>query len=106
MSDSGEGAEILISTPAAGSLRWQQWDDVYLVYQASSAETHVFNDSTALILRCLEHGPQSLAAVRSWTETALGVEQGQLAADHFAFAVGRLEELGLVDSLEQALATQ
>ncbi len=106
MNDSGEGAEILISTPAAGSLRWQQWDDIYLVYQASSAETHVFNDTTALILRCLEQGPQSLAAARSWTEAALGVGQGQLAADHFAFAVGRLEELGLVDSLEQALATQ
>ena len=106
MNDSGVGAEILISTPAAGSLRWQEWDDVYLVYQASSAETHVFNDTTALILRCLEQGPQSLEAVRGWTEAALGVGQGQLAADHFAFAIGRLEELGLVDSLEQALATQ
>lgn len=106
MSDPGEGTEILTSTPAAGSLRWQQWDDVYLVYQASSAETHVFNDTTALILRCLEQGPQSLEAVRGWTEAALGVGQGQLAADHFAFAIGRLEELGLVDSLEQALATQ
>lgn len=77
-----------------------------MVYQPSSAETHVFNETTALILKCLEQGVQSMAEVKSYTEEALGLGTGELGAEDFAFAVGRLEELGLVDSLEQALATQ
>ena len=93
-------------TRSVRELAWQQLDDVFMVYQPSSAETHVFNETTALILKCLEQGVQSMAEVKSYTEEALGLGAGELGAEDFAFAVGRLEELGLVDSLEQALATQ
>ena len=91
---------------AGSGFFWRQWDDVYIVYQPSSTETHVFNDTTALILQCLENGPLSTSVVKHRTEAALGLDQGELDIDEFAFAVGRLEELGLVDSLEQTLATQ
>jgi PqqD family protein of HPr-rel-A system len=85
-------------------LVWQAWDDVYLVYQPSSAETHVFNDTTTMILKCLEHGQLSTEGVKDWTAAALGVGQGELAADEFAFAVGRLEELGLIERADETIA--
>lgn len=93
-------------TEAGQGLVWQNWDDVFIVYQPSSTETHVFNETTALILRCLEREPQSMNDLRDFTEGALGLDAGELGTENFAFAIGRLEELGLVDSLEHALATQ
>ena len=95
---------LLGLTSASRGLVWQDWDDVYLVYQTLSAETHVFNDTTALILKCLEHGQISAEGVKNWTEAALGVGQGELAADDFAFAVGRLEELGLIERADETIA--
>ena len=95
---------LLGLTSASRGLVWQDWDDVYLVYQPLSAETHVFNDTTALILKCLEHGQLSTEGVKNWTEAALGVGQGELAADDFAFAVGRLEELGLIQGADETIA--
>ena len=95
---------LLGLTSASRGLVWQDWDDVYLVYQPSSAETHVFNDTTTLILKCLEHGQLSTEGVKKWTEAALGVGQGGLAADDFAFAVGRLAELGLIESADETIS--
>jgi PqqD family protein of HPr-rel-A system len=98
---------VVLGLASAGrGLVWQDWDDVYLVYQPSSAETHVFNETTALILKGLEQGPLSEEAVKDWTEGALGVAQGELAPGDFAFAVGRLEELGLIERLDEAVAVQ
>jgi PqqD family protein of HPr-rel-A system len=91
---------------AAQDIRWQEWDDVYIVYQPSSAETHVFNETTALILKCLERGPLSADEVKGQTEAALGVGLGELAKEDFAFATSRLEELGLIDCLESASTAQ
>ena len=96
----------MIWLSAGSSFLWRQLDDVYIVYQPSSTETHLFNETTALILQSLENGPLTTAVAKNRTEAALGVDQGELDIDEFAFAVGRLEELGLVDSLEQTLATQ
>ena len=95
---------VLIS--AAQDMLWQAWDDVYIVYQPSSAETHVFNETTALILKCLEDGPLSADKVKGQTEAALGVGPGELAKEDFAFATMRLEELGLIESLDETLAIQ
>lgn len=96
----------LVCTLAVRTLEWQEWDDVYIVYQPSSAETHVFNETTALILSCLEQGPLSRKMLKEWVEAALGVDQGKLAADDFAFATMRLEELGLVECLDEASVVQ
>ena len=95
---------LLGLTWASRELVWEEWDDAYLVYQPSSAETHVFNDTTTLILKCLEQGQLSTEGVKLWTETALGVGQGDLAADDFAFAVERLEELGLIERADETIA--
>ncbi len=95
---------VLIS--AHRELIWREWDDVSVVYQLSSAETHVFNETTVLILKCLEHGPLSPEEAKAKTEGALGVGPGELATDDFAFATFRLEELGLIDSLDTASKVQ
>jgi PqqD family protein of HPr-rel-A system len=91
---------------ARHELVWRKWDDIYVVYQLSSAETHVFNETTALILKCLERGPLSADDVKEQTEVALGVGPGELAKEDFAFATSRLEELGLIDSLDTASNVQ
>ena len=91
---------------AGRALIWLDWDDAYLVYQPSSAETHVFNETTALILKCLEHGPLSQQAVTDRTAAALGIGQDELAADDFAFAIGRLEELGLIERFDDTATGQ
>jgi PqqD family protein of HPr-rel-A system len=99
-------ARRLICTFACCGLQWDKWDGIYIVYQPSSAETHVFNETTALILKCLEHGPLSADEVKVQTEAALCVGQGELASDDFAFATTRLEELGLIDCLDDACTVQ
>jgi PqqD family protein of HPr-rel-A system len=95
-------ARYLICTLASRGLRWDKWDDLYVVYQPSSAETHVFNETTALILKCLEPRPLPADKVKEHTETALGVGHGELATEDFTFATMRLEELGLIESLDAA----
>jgi len=95
---------VLVS--AGRKLVWQAWDEVYIVYQCCSAETHVFNETTALILRSLEQGPLAAELVKAQTETALGIVPGELGDDDFAFAVGRLDELGLIEYLDETIAAQ
>lgn len=102
-----DGARHIVApAPAGRALRLQKWDDIYIVYQPSSTETHVFNETTALIIGCLEHGPRPIQRVKSWTEAALGVDQGELGADTFAFALARLEELGLVEYVDDVSAAR
>ena len=99
----------LAATPALAGLCWQHWDDLYILYQPSSAETHVLNESTALILKCLQSSsgsPVYLKTVKARTEAALGVDQGELGADQFEFATVRLEELGLIESWDEVIARQ
>lgn len=103
---SSENARRLVSTLEGRRLVWCEWDDVFTVYQPSSAETHVFNETTALILKCLEKGPLSTEAIRRQTEAALGIGEGELVADDFAFATMRLEELGLIECLDDSSAVQ
>jgi PqqD family protein of HPr-rel-A system len=95
---------VLVSTHC--ELIWHEWDGIYIVYQPSSAETHVFNETTASILKCLEKGSLSKEAVSLQTEAALGVGAGELVADDFAFATMRLEELGLIERLDDANVVQ
>lgn len=96
----------MILADAGQSLVWQRWDSLYIVYQHSSAETHVFNETTASILQALEAGPLSIQEVKDWTEADLGIVRGGLGAEDLAFAVERLEELGLIVCLDDSLATQ
>ncbi len=101
-----EAVAHLICTPAARGLLWHQWDDIFITYQPTSAETHVFNETTALILKCLAMGPLEAKAIKYQTESALGLGEGELDANGFEFAIVRLEELGLIEYLDEASIPQ
>jgi hypothetical protein len=47
-----------------------------------------------------------LRRLRAWTEVALDAAPGELGADEFDFATRRLEELGLIEYLDETVATQ
>ncbi|WP_291995555.1 HPr-rel-A system PqqD family peptide chaperone [Candidatus Accumulibacter sp. ACC003] len=96
----------MLVSPLADRLIWQEWDDIYIVYQPAAAATHVFNETTVLILKCLQQGPLSMEVLRHQTEAALGVSQDELAANDFEFATTRLEELGLVEFVDDPSTAQ
>ena len=87
----------MVLLPTAKTLIWQKWDDLYLVYQPSSAETHVFNETSALILASIESGSLPTVSVKEWTARSLGLMADDLGSEEFDLAVTRLEELGLLD---------
>jgi PqqD family protein of HPr-rel-A system len=94
----------MVLTPAARDLIWVEWDDAYSVYQPSSTETHVFNETTALIVEALQAGPLELEGVAESVAQALGLAKDELAYPELESAAARLEELGLVEWPERALA--
>lgn len=96
----------MVFTTTGRDLVWMGWDDVYIVYQTDSAETHVFNEVTALILRSLDEGSLSTEVLADKIEATLGLGRGELSIDDLAFATMRLEELGLIERLDSDCAVQ
>lgn len=76
---------------------WKAWDGVFIVYQPSSAETHVFNDTTAAILQSLEDDALTMAEIADRTGQSPDPEHEQASGGNLFFALQRLEELGLID---------
>ncbi len=97
-------SKIIALTEAGSKILWQDWEDSYIVYQPSSGETHVFNETTALILKRLESGPASLEEIRAWAAESLGIEISEIAEDGLSSVAERLDELGLADWLDEAPA--
>ena len=85
-------------TPAGRDLALHCWDDVHLVHQRRSGETHVFNETTASTLACLNDTPVSLATIVERVADSVGVDQGDLVTKDFSGVLSRLDELGLVDA--------
>lgn len=84
-------------TEAGNSLEWQSWDDAYIVYQTLSAETHVFNETTACILRLLQQGSLTVDEIARSISNYFGLSDGELGVQDFSEAIPRLYELGLID---------
>lgn len=95
---------MIVATPYVRELVWRRFDDLWIVYQPSSAETHVFNQTTSEILKCLGDGAISEQSTKARVELALGFAVGGLAFADFLPAVARLQELGLIASLAEDLA--
>lgn len=89
---------------AAQHLIWQEWDDVFLVYQPSSAETHVFNDTSMAILQVLQSGGLAQDELQHRVVEMLDVNPDELTQDDLNFALSRLEELGLIAHAVEAAA--
>jgi len=84
-------------TPQARELVWVEWEDAYSVYQPSSAETHIFNETTRLIIEALEESPMTLEQTAGRIVKTIGVEKDELVFGDLRFAAARLEELGLIE---------
>lgn len=89
-------------TPAGSGLVWKKWDDHHIVYQPSSTETHVFNDTTEWVLLCLGRGSATRDEVASWTAESLCVGMDELSGEDLETAMERLEELGLIERSDEA----
>jgi PqqD family protein of HPr-rel-A system len=87
----------LVLTHAGRELSWQDWNDVYIVYQPSSTETHVFNETTAAVLQSLKKGALTMTEVANRTAQALDLGLEEISDSDLSFAVARLEELGLIE---------
>ncbi len=94
---------LIVKTHALSGLNWQNWEDVYIVYQPSSTETHVFNETTATVLRCLEGGPMTMDGLAGRVVQSLGIEPDELTYEDLVFATGRLEALGLIEWADGAV---
>jgi PqqD family protein of HPr-rel-A system len=92
-----ETSRSLVLTSAGRELTWQDWDDVYIVYQPSSTETHVFNDTTAAVLQSLEKAALTITDVADQIAQDLDLGCDELSSGDLSFALGRLEELGLIE---------
>lgn len=92
-------------TKEALDLQWIRFDNAYVVYQPSSSETHIFNETTALILKSLEKGPLSLLGVTERVIQFFGNEAKKLVSGDLKFAIERLEELGLIEWPDNASTT-
>ena len=82
------------------SLRWQDYEDVSIVYQPSSSETHVFNEITSTTISLLENPFSDIAQLHRKLTEELEIGLDELGINDVNFVVGRLEELGLIDWLE------
>mgnify|MGYP000890693748 CR=1 FL=1 len=92
---------MIVATSYVRELVWRRFDDLWIVYQPSSAETHVFNQTTSEILKSLGDGAISEPGARTRVEQALGLATEGLTFEDFLPAVARLQELGLIDSLAE-----
>ena len=100
MAETSATADERIGVTAAGlGLVWQEWDDVYIVYQPSSTETHVFNDTTAAALGLLQTAPACFAELHTRLAHSLEIDPNEIHQGDLAFVVNRLEELGLIEWL-------
>lgn len=91
----------LAIAPAGASLQWQCWDGDYIAYQPASTETHVFNESTALILQSLQaEGPLSVGDLVERIAQAFGGDAADLSISDLRFTLDRLETLGLIETVE------
>ena len=86
-------------TEAGRSLLWQNWEELHIVFQISSAETHVFNEITALIISYLDRSPSSLDDILNYISKSMGLHPEDLDRDGFTKSLERLIELGLVTEL-------
>lgn len=95
-----------VLTPSSRELVWQDWGDVYIVFQPSSTETHVFNDITATVLQSMVIGALTMDDIKNYTAHALNFEHDELPIEDLSFALGRLDELGLVEWSDETSATR
>jgi PqqD family protein of HPr-rel-A system len=88
-------------TSSGWDLVQESWGDLHGVYQRTSGETHVFNETTVAALKSLQDGAVSLNEMVRLVAHTMGVNQEDLASEDFRAVAARLDELGLVERLDR-----
>jgi PqqD family protein of HPr-rel-A system len=89
-------------------VRWQlthpadtavlRFDDEALVFNPSTWETHLLNESASIVLDALLEGPRSLDAIVEATTRVSGAAVPDGFAEQVEELLGQLESLGLVNA--------
>lgn len=97
MSRPQEKRSCLALTPAGRDTVWRHWDDIYVIYQRASGETHAFNETTAEILRCLAGGAMDLRGLIERVAAVFETDPDGFSEPDFQAVTERLVHLGLVE---------
>jgi PqqD family protein of HPr-rel-A system len=92
---------VLRLTAAGRDLAWEGWEDLHVVFQRTSGETHVFNETTRAILGRLQDGPLALDEMVRLLARAMGIDEAGLAREDFLAVTARLDELGLIERVDR-----
>jgi PqqD family protein of HPr-rel-A system len=88
-------------TSSGRDLVQERWEGLHVVYQRTSGETHVFNETAVATLKSLQDGLVSLDEMVRLVAHTMGVKQEDLASEDFLAVAARLDELGLVERLDR-----
>jgi PqqD family protein of HPr-rel-A system len=83
----------------SASLSWKRFDDEFIVFNASSGDTHLLNLISTEALRCLEESPTTAAELSRRVAERLGLFDSEDTQRQVAELLSRLDELGLVESV-------
>jgi PqqD family protein of HPr-rel-A system len=81
----------------SASLSWQSFDDEFIVFNATSGDTHLLNRISAEALRCLAEYPATGAELSQRVAERLGLPDSEDTRRQIAELLGRFDELGLVE---------
>ena len=81
-------------------LIWRSWDDgEYVVYSATTGDTHLLNEVTAEVLRQLERSDLEFSDLARKAAKSLGVELDPQLESHVAGLLSYLDQIGLVEAV-------
>ena len=78
-------------------LHWQKWEGEYIVYNATSGNTHLLNATAAQALKMLERKPASVADISNQLTSSAGLNADEEVLQQVEALVANLDELGLVE---------
>ena len=96
----GKSLDRFCLTHSGHGLLWQKWDDAFVLFQPSSAETHFINEISAFILERLAQEPVGLETLGKLIDMEFEQVGENIILETLDFWINRLEELGLIDRVD------
>lgn len=81
----------------SASLSWKSFDDEFIVFNATSGDTHLLNRVSAEALRCLEDSPATATQLARRVIERLGLPESHDTERQIAELLFRFDDLGLVE---------
>ena len=100
MESHGKSLDRFCLTDSGRGLLWQKWEDAFVLFQPSSAETHFINEISAFILERLEQEPVGLETLGKLIDMEFELVGEKIIPETLDFWINRLEELGLIERVD------